>query len=316
MSEWNCTLFEQDVTEMNYMELADWITACRSVVLECNFDNHESYVAAVDMFTKEWEEFYRQNASFFTNKHKRVKKALAFIGYTQRLSYEFDYGEKSSATYTDFKNIHQNDLSEGGIKEIEQDFMESYEVIKNIFSAEDGYKSRLHDAVLDQAFRCSNIKVRAFKNGAGVKAASYKEFIEKCEKEKYYFEFIAKHKKNSYKDVFKEFDVSTSVYSDFISENKCEQEFGKKFFINLGFALSLNLTLVEQLLNYNGYSIKNKSREFDKICEKAFRIGFGREYTIALIDKCNQEIADKYAVYKPVPTIRKEKKSNATGNSK
>lgn len=306
MNKWSCGLFEQDITQMNYMELADWITVCRSVVLKENFDTYERYISEVDLFCREWEAFYEQNESFFTTHHDRFKKALAFSSYAKRLTYEFNYGDKTIVKFENFKNSPDVNLKSRDIEEIDQDFMSNYDTIKAIFQIEDGYKGRLHEAILDQLFRGTTIKIRAFKNGEWFKAASYEEFIKECEKQKYYFDVVPKHKKNSYKKVLAEYEVPTSVYSDFISENKCEQEFGKKFFINLGFAMSLNLTLVEKLLNYNGYSIKNKSRQFDVICEKAFRIGFGREYTIALIDKCNQEIADKYDVYKPVPTIKKE----------
>ena len=195
------------------------------------------------------------------------------------------------------------------IEEIDQDYSPVYDLVKEVFASEDGYKARLHEVVLEQVFSYSSIRVRAFDDkGAWIKTATYKEFIKECEKQKYTLILETKHKKNSYYRIFDEFDIPKSVYADFISLNACEQEFGKKFFINLGFAMSLNLSLVEKLLNFNGYTIKDKSRQFDVICEKAFRIGFGREYTIALIEKYNTELEKRFDVFKPMPSIVKKKR--------
>ena len=44
------------------------------------------------------------------------------------------------------------------------------------------------------------------------------------------------------------------------------------------------------------------------ICEKTFRIGFGREYTIALIEKYNAELEKRFDVFKPMPNITKGRK--------
>lgn len=306
---WSCKLFEENLENKNYMELADWLTSCRNMVLRENYNSHADYLYAVDAFCGEWEEFYRQNEDFFKKKAERFKKAVLFASYKKNITCTADYGTKEVIPSDTFQNLSQSFFGERLIDEIDQDFSKAYELVKAVFAYEDGYKSRLHEVILEQVFRYCSIKIRAFDdNGAWIKTATYKEFIEKCEKQKYNLILETKYRKNSYYKIFDEFDIPKSVYADFISLNACEQEFGKKFFINMGFALSLNLSLVEKLLNFNGYTIKDKSRQFDVVCEKAFRIGFGREYTIALIEKYNAELEKQYDVFKAMPTITKTKK--------
>ena len=82
-----------------------------------------------------------------------------------------------------------------------------------------------------------------------------------------------------------QYDITKSVYSYFLSYDKCEKDFTKKMFINLGFLLGLSLEHLEKLLEYNGYSISaNSQRKFDQIIRRAFKCGFSREMTIGLID--------------------------------
>lgn len=52
------------------------------------------------------------------------------------------------------------------------------------------------------------------------------------------------------------------------------------------------------------------TRQFDIIYEKSFRIGFGRNYTIVLIDKYNEELKAKFPVCELIPNITKNRKNN------
>ena len=63
-------------------------------------------------------------------------------------------------------------------------------------------------------------------------------------------------------------------------------------FVNMAFILGLNYDGAEKLLNLNGYTFESVGRQFDVICRKAFKIGFSRDMTIALIEKRNRELKD------------------------
>ena len=170
------------------MELADWLTSCRQVVLRENFDSHADYLCAVEAFCSEWEEFYRQNEDFFKNKHERFKKAVLFASYKKNITCVADYGTTEIIPSESVQNLSQSFFGERLIEEIDQDYSPVYDLVKEVFASEDGYKARLHEVVLEQVFSYSSIRVRAFDDkGAWVKTATYKEFIKECEKQKYTF---------------------------------------------------------------------------------------------------------------------------------
>lgn len=51
MSNWNCELFEQNLSEMNYMQVAEWIVACRSVIQREQFNSYEQYMEILESQT-------------------------------------------------------------------------------------------------------------------------------------------------------------------------------------------------------------------------------------------------------------------------
>ncbi len=58
-------LFNIDISKKNYMELADWLTDCRNVVIRENYDTEEEYISDVARFFEQWEYFYEQNEEMF-----------------------------------------------------------------------------------------------------------------------------------------------------------------------------------------------------------------------------------------------------------
>lgn len=65
-------------------------------------------------------------------------------------------------------------------------------------------------------------------------------------------------------------------------------------FVNIGFLLSLPFSMLNTLLTYNGYSLDKSTKKFDEIIDRAFKIGFGRNLAIDLIDFYNFEMLEKY----------------------
>lgn len=118
---------------------------------------------------------------------------------------------------------------------------------------------------------------------------------------------------NNIKNIFdiqnalKEFGISKSVYNDWRSEAYCEKDFGKKMFVNMAFILGLNYENAEKLLNLNGYTFESVGRQFDEICRKAFKIGFSRDMTIALIEKRNRELAKSNIKFALIPNLTSNK---------
>ena len=115
----SCELFEENLNNKTYMELSDWLTSCRQVVLRENFDSHADYLCAVDAFCSEWEEFYRQNEDFFKKKAERFKKAVLFASYKKNITCTADYGTKEVIPSESIQNLSQSFFGERLIDEID-----------------------------------------------------------------------------------------------------------------------------------------------------------------------------------------------------
>lgn len=312
---WSTDLFEKDIKAMNYIQLADWIVACRNYIKKDRYDKYEDYIVAVDTFCREWEDFYTKHEEEYNKKSvfrsEKFKKALLYVQVKNNYHIQADFGTvKEEYPIDTYENLMNSIFAEHTVKELQRDFDGVYELIQNIVREEQGFKSCLYEAISNQYFNSIYYYVRVFNDkGKQIKASTYKEALALLEKEENYtVSVISKPKKVGYYQCFKEYDISTTVYTEYNSANYYEQEFSKKLFINLAFILGLGKTDTEKFLNFNGYSILNKTRQFDIICEKSFRIGFGREYTIALIDKFNKELEKSYSVCKKIPNITKNRK--------
>lgn len=303
-----CSLFEQNLSAMNYFQLAEWLIACRTFIRRENYDSNERYLSMVEMFCAEWEAHYQQHKRLYET--EKFKKALCYIQFKHQLKCYVDFSNGKEAIDTAYNLLQQSIFYEPVLKEIDNSFTAYYTDIQAVFLDKTRYKEKLHNVIVSQAFNGANIRVRAFTDGGRwIKASGFQEFMDNCEKQSYRFETDQRRTtKNSYIAAFQEYDISRSVYGDYIHSTTEEQEFGKKFFINLAFLLGLNATNTETLLKWNGYAMKESVRMFDAICQKAFYIGFGRDYTIALIDKYNAELAAKGRAYKPMPNITKTKR--------
>ena len=294
------------------MQLAEWLTACRTFIQRGNYDTYGTYLETVAAFCWEWENHYQQHKRQYES--EKFKKALHYAQIQEHFKCYFDFFDGKEPIDVAYSMLQQSVFVEKLkplFEELEQTSSDSYKQIQAIFEDKERYKERLHEVISQQVFNDTKIRVRAFTdNGKWIKAASFKEFLDKCEKQNYLIETDKKRTvKRSYAAAIEQYDITTSVYQDYINDSTKEQEFDKKLFVNLAFALGLNATTAETLFKWNGYSIYDSIREFDAICRKAFKIGFGREYMIALIDKYNMELAARYKTFKPMHNITKNKRS-------
>ena len=162
---------------------------------------------------------------------------------------------------------------------------------------------------MNERFNTLRIRTRVFVNNKWLKSASYDEFLKECDNQRNYeIEFIDKISKGNSGKAMDEYGISSTNYNEYMSESKCEQEFGKKMFVNIAFALSLPYTYAERLLNFNGSTMKYSDRIFDIICKKAFFIGFSRDMANDLIKKKNLEIKNDFATYREIPNLDKNRK--------
>lgn len=314
------SLFSVDLSKMNYKEIADWIIKCRQSVIREDFDRIEDYYAELENFCDEWEKHSEANKSIYQS--EKYKKAIVYVSYRDMISFHFDFGSGKETINPFIYNFENSIFASNKIEnELSQQFNKYYDKLIKIFGEEKevedtekethkkSYKEKLHDILVNERFNTLTIRTRVFVNNKWLKSASYDEFLKECDNQRNYeIEFIEKSKKGNSGKAMDEYGISTTNYNEFVSESKCEQEFGKKMFVNIAFALSLPYTYAERLLNFNGSTLKYSDRIFDIICKKAFFIGFSRDMANDLIKKKNLEIKNKFDDYKEVPNLDKNRK--------
>lgn len=315
-------LFEQDLSKMDYMQLAGWLTACYEEVeiIRDENPNDEDYFLYLNRFIDAWEHHYEQNKGLYSS--DKFKKARLFITYRNRAYLKVDYGKGRNSIqtipYDTYENIHASQFTVWKpevFEMIEQDVSVAYKKILSIFNPENVglYKGILHEVVSEQIFTKIDIKVRAInEKGKKLTEMTYREFLAVCEKNDTYQIIPEKHERRSnYNAALDACGATSSTYHDFRVRRTSHKDFDKKFFINLGFALALPYESMVKLLAYNGYTWDSVGREFDDICKQAFRLGFSRKLTNELLKKRNKELEDdrndarETTQFNPMPTLDK-----------
>lgn len=281
-------LFDLDLKGMSNPQLADWLYACRNEVKRENFDSDVQYYSALTVFCNAWEQHYKKNIEFYESTKFDFLLVYMTLKDNTTLITKYKGGEQKYpiGTCKDLDNITIDKTNT--ILEISSLMEDMFYEMKKIFDDEaiTNYKVVLHNYLVK--YRFSEIKLNRYIKGEYFNkhpVTSYNELEILSQQYKHYIYLNKTFKKTNYTNGLEQYDITKSVYSYFLSYDKCEKDFTKKMFINLGFLLGLSLEYLEKLLEYNGYSIsENSQKKFDQIIRRAFKCGFSREMTIGLID--------------------------------
>lgn len=309
-----CDLFNlEEFTRFNFLELAEWIIKCRQFISRINYDTDEDYQNEVFLFCEEWEEHYKQNENVY--KSDRFKKAILFIGRKDKISFVIDFGNGQEDIIEFFSNMHstvfKKEVEKKEFKVLNDDLDYYNKILKICFDGKKEFKTNLGKIISEFYFQRHTHQIRAFRDGKWFRTSTFKEFLDECEKVENYV--IVTERKKQYESYFKAleaYDIPSTIYNDYMSMAKAEKAFDKKIFVNLAFALSLPYAYAKILLRYNGFSVTDSIRKFDEVCEKAFRIGYGRDYFIALIDKYNADMKKVIPNFIEVQNITKGKRKS------
>ena len=306
--------------DSSYAEIAEWIKSCRQTVKRDVFDDNVRYLQTVSDFANEWIKHYEENRAFYQK--PKFKAALLSLAVPTAGLYALLGGKNQPITtgyqtanthypfiaaaqkILDFEQRRAVDCYVGKICEcfsrrnkacyklLLDDIIKNYLTkkiavqIKKLNGKKiNEYKS--YDELIKDIENTDNFKVEIVKN------KKYNTFDIKCQQTN---EIITRTVKVGYQKQFVDFGISKTVYDEYISKQFCEKEFGKKLFVNIGFLLSLPFSYMNTLLAYNGFSLDESTRKFDEIIDRAFKIGFGRDMAIDLIDFYNFELEDKYGI--------------------
>ena len=295
-------LFLNDISKMNSDEIAVWLKKCRKEVKKEKYDKDEDYIKDVASFCMDWENHYEKYKS--TYESKKFKKAILSLGVLER-----KYNINCAGTLVELEKPAFLDIisSKKEIPEFNKikkdfDFLEYCDIYSETYSTDehklsfynaDDYKPMFIYALQELLSTGYSYEIRVLRDRKLVRL-SYNQLMEELEKdENLIVKTYSREVCNSYFKELKKYGIRSSTISEFMNPLQEQKHFEKQMFINICFACSMPLSVASVFLQYNSYSVENSTREFDKICEKAFRLGFSREYAMALIDMYNKQYEDK-----------------------
>lgn len=319
MEKYEYPIFNEDIERMNSVQIAEWIKECRNAVRKT--DNKEEYLRKVKKFTDEWYIHYEENKNTFYDKPK-FKTALLSLAVPSAEVMAIINGVNQSVDVFNFQtaNTHYPFITSLDNIVKEEQRIANVEYIKKATECfasknKDNYRTLLDDLIKIHLRKKTAVQIKKL-NGVNINSyKSYDELMDSIEKVKNYkteivqikttkegkvfynkdgLELETRYIKIGYQERFKEYGISKSVYNSFLSENYYEKDYDKKMFVNIGFLLSLPFSMLNTLLTYNGYSLDKSTKKFDEIIDRAFKIGFGRNLAIDLIDFYNFEMLEKY----------------------
>ncbi len=295
-------LFLDDISKMNSEEIAVWLKKCRKEVKREKYNEYEDYAENVFSFCLDWENHYEKYKSTYNS--KKFKKAVLSLGILERkynINCDGKLVELEKPAFFDILSSKKEIPEFNKIKK-DFDFLEYCDIYSETYSTDehklsfynaDDYKPMFIYALQELLSNGCSYEIRVLKNRKLVKLP-YKQLMEELEKdENLIVKTYSKECCNSYFKELGKYGIRSSTISEFMNPLQEQKHFEKQLFINICFACSMPLSVASTFLQYNGYSIENSTREFDKICEKSFRLGFPREYTMALIERYNNQFKDK-----------------------
>ncbi len=292
-------LFSVDISQMKSAEISKWLENCRNAIDVKNYEKYDEYLSDVALFCEEWEKHYEKYEK--TYKSKKYEKAILSMGVLKpKFKLEcsdgiVDIEENLFYDILSSRNTKPEFEKEKGISNFEfwcEEYSTQYSTPQHklSFNNPEDYKPMFIYAVQNLFSYTRSYKIRVINNRKAIKGLTYKQLLEALENDRNLkVAVVKKVHSNSYLNELEKYGVRSTTYTDFINPFKEQKHFEKLMFINLCFACALPLSLSSKFLTYNGFSIENSTREFDKICEKSLRLGFPREYAIALIDRYNKE---------------------------
>ena len=301
-------VFDVDLKSMSSIEIRRWLKDCRNLIKSTDYEHRADYLQAVKNFTDDWYQHYLDNQKIYGD--YKFKRALLSLALPELVIKTIIDGKKVIVPPMKFETIQNHNpfaktLEQEEDEHIKDNIKNYYEEISKCFKANnlENYKSDLDRIIRECLIDSVSFQLKVYQGKKVIKFNSFDELIKEIENlGNYRTETKSTPKlltptkciKTGYQNLLLQNGISKTVYNDFQSEDFCEQDFGKKMFVNIGFMLELPFDMLNTLLSFNGYSIDKSGKVFDKIVDRAFKIGFGRKLTIDLIDYYNGKLLEKY----------------------
>lgn len=297
----NNELFNEDLKEYDLLQLENWIRKCRTAIKKDDFKDsntaEEDYKKAVLDFVEEWKEHSKDEKNEDIYKKDDFQKAilangilldrLVLILRSGKKEKKIDITEKLYDLFLKDEDLGIFNNLMTAFEEKELDKIDDYlKLIENIFDPEvNDYKEKIVELIRNKTKYEILTYTTVMDDEAIFEIDNVDELIEtllstKIIEEPAIFETI--EKEEPFLSSIYEFDITKQVFYDFkedaYSEEFSNKSFQKKFFINVGLYLSLNLDLFEMLLNLFGYTVKNSRVDRDRLITDFIYIGLDKEY--------------------------------------
>ena len=292
-------LFEEDITSYNLYELSNWIYRCNHHITLENTPKEELF-DRVDEFCRKWREHRDTHKKFYESeiykkamlgsrykrpviimKNGKLKNDVSDFVYPDTMAW---VGSFPTTSITEFEEMLKNNI----ITSIDE-----YEALaEDCVGSSGDYKAKL-DCMIKHICKTDRIIINSAElpKGKDYETLTNDEILDLFKKVKLpkNRQFMLKSIYTSIEEHFLETQISKSSYYAWKNPKTEERDFDKKFFVNLGLMLGLDMETMETLLSYNGYCLAGSIRIFDKFVIGAFMTGYSLFYTQILIEKENTE---------------------------
>lgn len=289
-------LFEVDIENFNFIQLAYWIRQCRTAVTLSGIaygENPQRYYKDVSLFCDEYKSFFEGNKDLMTGKVFRQALKLSVMPAPRYVLVTAD-GLEIDVTAEMEQMQFQNTLSSTLVsKSIDREADRVKRYAQWISSFTSGKREALHGIINHLSLDTVTYKVVVLEKADKLKDKDIQASIRDIKRGKW--QVIERTLKPAEGKTLSDYlladiranHINKNVFYPFV-KNKEENRnriYGKLFLYNVGFYIGLTATEMEQVLRNEGNTMQLSLRPDDHIVYQSFYYSFSREYASALLKK-------------------------------
>lgn len=290
-------LFNVDIENLNFIQLAYWIKQCRLAVSLSNStvygENPQRYYKDVSLFCNEYKSFFEENKDLMTGKVFKQALKLSVMPAPRYLLVSSDGIEIDVTTEMEqmqFQNMLSSTLVSKSIDR-EADRVKRY--AQRISSFTSGKREALHGIINHLSLETVTYRVAVLEKADKLKDKDIQAAIRDIKRGKW--QVTERTLKPAEGKTLSDYlladiranHINKNVFYPFV-KNKGENRnriYGKLFLYNVGFYIGLTATEMEQVLRNEGNTMQLSLRPDDHIVYQSFYYSFSREYASALLKK-------------------------------
>lgn len=290
-------LFDIDIENFNFIQLAYWIKQCRSAISPSDKmvygEDPQRYYQDISLFCDEYKAFFDENKALMTGKTFQQALKLSVMPVPHYILVTGD-GIEIDVTAELEQMQFQNMLSSTLVsKSIDREAARVKQYAQKINSFTAGKREALHGIINHLSLETVTYKVVILEKADKLKDKDIQAVIRDIKRGKW--QLTERTLKPAEGETLSDYlvadiranHINKNVFYPFVKnkeENK-KRIYGKQFLYNIGFYIGLTATEMEQVLRNEGNTMQLSLRPDDQIVYQSFYYSFGREYASALLKK-------------------------------